>query len=249
MTCPRCKSEIPDDSLRCEVCNKKIRKNKKHKPKPPKKDRKPIPKEVKIKFLIGAVVTILIIVVVVVIAKKVDDNTGVNIADEMQEFIDSPVKVAINETDEYFADESVFDALNFLGSFDYVIEAEKGVEIEGVNYPKWAVFVNTNDEDVIESVKYVDFRVLEKNSKGVKADKEINLERFVLGDKFKSVNKEIEIDPFAITYTAGTISYDYRYYFENEYDDQQGMTLNVVLDNDLEYIYSTTQRQVPDWIY
>lgn len=249
MTCPRCKSEIPDNSVRCEVCDKKIRKNKKHKNCHSKKEKKPIPKEVKIKFLIGAIATLLIIFVVIIIAKRVDNNTGLNVAEELKEYIDSPIKVAINETDEYFADESQFDAVNFLCEFDYVIESEKAVEIDGVNYPKWAVFVFSSDDDVIKEIKYVDFKVLKSNPKGVKTDKEINLDKFVIGDRFKTVNKEIKIDPFAISYTSTTVSYDYRYYYENEYDDQQGMTLSVVLDNDLEYIYSTTQRQVPDWIY
>lgn len=252
MTCPRCKSNIPDNSTVCDVCNKKIKKKKiisKEKKSTEKKQLNNKLKE-KLKIIIPVIIGVIILVLLVfIVIKKIGDNTGLNLSDDLSEYIGEPIKVAINETDEYFADESKFEPANFVFEFNYIIEDDDSVKIDDVKYPCWAIYIVTNDNDEITQVKYVDFRILEKNSKGCKTDGEINLDKFVLGDKFRTVNKTIEIDPFCITYNSGTIVYDYRYYFKNDYDDEQGMTLSVTLDNEEGYIYSTSQRDIPNWLY
>lgn len=249
MICPRCKSNIPDNSVRCEVCDKKIKKTKTSKNSALKEKAKAIPKETKIKLLISVIVTVAIIVLILLVIKKVGDNTGKNLSESLSEYIGEPVKVAINETDEYFADDSNYSALNSITPFNYIIEAKKSVSVDGVNYPKWAIFIFTNDSDVIEQIKYVDFNALKGNTKGYETKREINLDKFAIGDKFRVVNKEIDIEPFMITYRSGTIIYDYRYYFKNDSKDEQGMTLSVALDEDNGYVYSTSQPIIPDWIY
>lgn len=254
MTCPRCKSNIPENSTVCEVCNKKIKKKNLFSKK--KKDMQNEKKQInsklkeKLKILVPvAIAVVALIVIILIIVKTIGDNTGLNLSDELSEFIGDPLKVAINETDEYFADESKFESANFIFEYNYIIEDDDSVQIDGVKYPNWAIYIVTNENDEISQIKYVDFRALKKNSKGYKTDDEINLDKFVLGDKFRTVNKTIGIEPFSITYNSGTIVYDYRYYFDNDFDDEQGMTLSVTLDNDEGYIYSTSQRDIPNWIY
>lgn len=252
MTCPRCKCDIPNDSTVCEVCGKKLKKKKLFSKKSDKKtstSKTEIPKETKIKIAIAVSAFAVLIALIIAIVVAIDDNTGVNLADDLKEYLDEPVKTAINESDEYFADESVFDAVNFLTEFDYVIEDDKDVEIDGVNYPRWAIFIVADEEDVIKSVRYVDFRVLKKNEKGIKLDGEVNLNKFKMGEKYRKISKEIDCDVFSITYEGGSVTYDYRYYFINDSKDEQGMSLSVVFDQDGGYIYSTTQRNTQDWIY
>lgn len=253
MTCPRCKCEIPNDSKVCEVCGKKLQKKKlfasfKERKKGVKSVDSAVKKDTKFKIILAVVITVAIIGVIVAIILKIDDNSGLNLSDDLKEFVGEPVKTAINESDVYFADESAFDAANFITEFDYIIEDDKSVEIDGVKYPKWAIFIEADEKDTIEVIRYVDFSVLKKNSKGEKVDSEINLDKFAIGDKFKKVAKVVDCDAFSITYEGGSVAYEYRYYFKNDYKDEQGMTLNVVCDLEGGFIYSTTQRQIPDYI-
>ena len=253
MNCPRCKSEIPNDSKVCEVCGKKLQKKKlssvfKEKKKKNKSADTLTKKDTKFKIILALSVTAVIVALVAVIIIFIDDNTGKNIVDDLKEFVGQPVKTAINETDVYFDDESAFETVNFNTDFDYIIEDDKDVEIDGVKFPKWAIFISADDNDKITSVKYVDFTVLKKNSKGAEVDKEINLNIFSMGDDYRTIAKAIDCDAFSVTYDGLSIIYEYRYYFENDFKDEQGMTLQVVFDNDNDFIYSTSQRIIPDYI-
>ena len=253
MTCPRCKSDIPDNTEKCEICGKKIKKckalSKFKDKKKPRSEKKTISRQTKLKILTAAIVTLALVIVIVFIINKVDNNTGINLSEDIKEYIDSPVKTAINETDAYFADESDFDAVNFLTDFDYVIEDDKDVQIDGVSYPVWAIFVSVNDDDEITSVTYTDFKVLKKNDKGIKTDKEINLDKFTSGEKYRKLANEIDINPFSITYENSKVIYTYKYYFENDFHDEQAMSLEVVYSvDDMTYVYSTSQREVEDWL-
>lgn len=256
MNCPRCKCEIPNDAEVCEVCGKKLRKKKLFSSfKEKKKEKKvknsadaAIKKDTKLKIILAAVVTALIIGIIVFIVSVVDDNTGVNLVDDIKDYLNSPVKTAINETDVYFADESAYEITNFITDFDYIIEDDDSVEIDGVEYPEWAIFINADDKDEIRSIKYVYFGALEKNPKGSKTDKEISIDKFTTGDKYRKVDKEIDAEVFSITYEGGSITYDYRYYFKNEFKDEQAMSLSVVCDWENEYIYSTAKREIPDYV-
>lgn len=253
MTCPRCKCEIPNGSKVCEVCGKKLQKKKlfssfREKKKDSKSVDSAVKKDTKLKIILAAVVTVAIIAVIVLIIVLIDDNSGLNLSDDLKEFVGEPVKTAINETDVYFADESAFEAANFITEFDYIVEDDKSVEIDNVKYPKWAIFISADEKDTIKSIRYVDFSVLKNNSKGEKVDSEINLDKFTIGDKFKKVSKVIDCDAFSITYEGGSVKYEYRYYFKNDVKDEQGMTLEVVCDLEGGYIYSTTQRNIPDYV-
>lgn len=250
MNCPRCKCEIANDSKVCEVCGKKLQKTNifSSKEKKNKNTDSKIKKETKLKIFGAVAVTALIIGLIITIIVMVDDNTGLNFTDDLKEYVGEPVKTAINETDVYFADESAFDAVNFITEFDYIVEDDKDVVIDGVKYPEWAIFISANDKDVITRVKYVDFRILKKNPKGVKVDSEINLDKFTMGDKYKKVAKAIDCDVFAIDYNGPSVTYEYRYYYKNDFKDEQGMTLKVVCDLEGGYTYSTSQRSIPDYV-
>ena len=247
--------DVPDDSKVCEVCGKKLTKKKllssfrNHKNEKNSDAKKlNVSNETKIKIVAAVVVTAVIILVVILIVNRIEDNTGINLAKDIKDFTGEPLKTAINETQNYFADESAYDSVNFLTSFDYVIEDEDNLKIDGVKYPEWVVLITTDDNDKITEVKYVDFTILKKNSKGTKIKSEINLDKFTAGDKLRKVVKDIDAEPFSITYSDGSVTYNYKYYFVNDVKDEQAMSLDVVCDLEDSYIYSTTRRQTPEWL-
>lgn len=259
MICPRCKCEISDDSKTCEICGKKIAKGKRFFGKSKKsktkvnpmleKEPKKISAESKIKLIAAVLATVAVVIVILVIIVKVNNETGINTAKEIAEYINEPILTARNETDIYLSDESAFDGVNNLAKFHYVVESEKHVEVDGVKYPKWAVLVHLNDNDEIANITYVDFTVLKKNHKGCKTDGEITLDEVKTGDKYRKTVDKIDAEPFAVVFDGTNTTYVYKYYFINEYKDEQAMTLSVVFNKNNDYAYSTSQRLSESWIF
>lgn len=262
MKCPNCKCEIADDAVVCEFCGKEFEKKKRKKferKAKPKPERPAEPAEAeditagrsqdvaasdkRFRLIIAAVITLVLVAVIIIIILMISDVSGLKNAKELAEYINKPILTARNKTDIYLSDESSYNGLNTLTKFDWVAESDKDVEVDGVKYPSWAVLIDLNDQDKIAAVTYADFSVLKKNRKGVKTDEEIDLGKIPTGEKFRKVKDQIDIDPFAIVYGDSTETYIYRYYFINNYDDEQAMALSVVFDSDNNYMFSTSQME------
>ena len=260
MICPRCKCEIADDSKICEFCGKKIRKKKlslfaKNKIDKNKaldfadsSAKSSTSPAVAVKFAAGLVVCAVLVVSIILIIVTLTKDDGLNYAKDLSEYINQPILTARNETDIYIADESAYDSVNNLISFDYIVECEKDVEADGMTFPKWAVVIRLNDNDEIANVTYIDFTIMKKSYKGEKTKEEIILDKFAVGDKLRKVNAEIGIDPFTVSFNGIRVTYNYYYYFENNHKDEQAMSLSVTATEDDLYDYSTSQRVYQPWI-
>ena len=260
MICPRCKCEIADDSKVCEFCGKNLEKKKfssifKNR-KTDKKQNIPKPLENKpgadsgtiVKVIIALLVTALIFILAIIIIINLNKDNGLNYAKSLSEYINAPILSARNETDIYIADESAYDSVNQMIRFNYIVESEKDVEADGVTYPEWAVLIRLNDNDEIANVTYVDFTVMKKSYKGEKTNEEINLDKFEAGEKFRKVRAAVDLDPFTVSFNGSTITYNYCYYFKNNYNNEQAMSLSVVITESDEYCYSTSQKVFEPWI-
>ena len=53
----------------------------------------------------------------------------------------------------------VFQGVNNALNFDYIIESDDSVNVDGINYPEWAALVTVDDEERIQTVKYSNFKV------------------------------------------------------------------------------------------
>lgn len=81
----------------------------------------------------------------------------------------------------HFKDESAFQGVDNALNFDYIIESDDSVNVDGINYPEWAALVTVDDEERIQTVKYSNFKVLKNNANG---EKRVKLSTLI------SLNKE-----------------------------------------------------------
>ena len=70
----------------------------------------------------------------------------------LSEYIGEDILDAVNESDIKIADESKFTAVNNAMKFDYIVEAEDSVKVDGINFPEWVVTVCLNEENEIVTV-------------------------------------------------------------------------------------------------
>ncbi|NLZ46546.1 MAG: zinc ribbon domain-containing protein [Clostridiales bacterium] len=255
MICPKCKCEIPDDSKFCSFCDKKIKGKKVFFRKTKKvvaSDKKTEANEnltfsKKIKFFGALLLTLLIVFLIIYMVLKLNEVSGTKSAKELSEYINEPILTARNEIDIHLLEESNFDGVNCSVKFDYMVESEKDIKIDGVKYPQWAVFIVLNDNDEIAKVQYTNYKILKKHHKGIKVDEEINLNKFSKGNKFKKISNEIDIEPFSIVYENGYVKHIYKYYFVNSHKDEQAMILSVISNEKNEFQSSVTERVYEVW--
>lgn len=245
MVCKKCKEVLPDDATVCTCCGNKI-KQKKDKSAP--KEKKPIDKAgliAKIK-LAGVILglAIVIIAIITLVVALVNDN-GKNTAETLSEYIGESMLDAINESNIKVADESKFSAVNNAMKFDYLVESEDSVKVDGINFPEWVITICLNEDEEIVTVTHTDFTVCEKNHKGKKADAEINLDNVKKNLKYKKVLDEIDLDPYSITYENAFVMYTYKYYYEDEAENEQAVRLTVTYNNDMEYQYYNSTPVYP----
>lgn len=249
MVCKKCKEILPDDAEVCTCCGAKI----KRKPRKEKPRRAPgentgektslIPKLKIIGSVLGIVI-ILILIISLIIALFAED--GKKTAKELSEYIGKSMLTAINDSDIKVYEESAFKAVNNAVKFNYIIEDEDSVKVDGINFPKWAVTVCLNEDEEIVTVTYTDFTVCKKNHKGPEADKLINLDNVKTNEKYKKVADEIDLDPYSVTYDNSFVTYTYKYYYEDEVGNEQAVRLTVTFNANLEYQYYSSTLVYPE---
>ena len=74
---------------------------------------------------------------------------GENTAESISEYIGIDVAKAQKKLDMHFKDESAFQGVNNALNFDYIIESDDSVNVDGINYPEWAALVTVDDEERI----------------------------------------------------------------------------------------------------
>lgn len=241
---------MPDTATVCSCCGAKI-KQKNKKVKEPKhiaansaEKKAALMKKLKIGGIAagGALLVFVIIILLVII---LTDN-GLKTAEALADYIGDGIFDARNDSNIKLEEESEFNAVNNAMKFDYLVESEKDVEVDGINFPKWCITICLNDDDEIVTVTHTDFTVCKKNHKGKKAKKEITLSNIVAGDAYKKIKKEIDLDVYSIKYENAIITYTYKYYFIDDSGDEQAVRLAVTYNNDLEYQYHTSTLVYPE---
>ena len=228
MVCKKCKEVLPDDAEVCTCCGAKI-KHKKPKGKKKSSDDGKIQRmkgSLSAKIKIIATLAVAAVAVVIVIG---------------QSFID-----ARNDSDIKVFYESKFSAVNNAMKFNYLVEDDDSVKVDGIKFPEWVVTICLNDSDEIVTVTYTDFTTCKKNHKGQKADKVINLDNVMKNEKYKNVEKEIDLDVYSITYENAFITYTYKYYYEDEAGNEQAVRLTVTYNVNMEYQYYSSVLVYPD---
>lgn len=250
MVCKKCKEVLPDDAEVCTCCGAKI----KHKKQKEKKNRldagdalKPkssLSSKIKIVVTVALAAVAAAIVIALIVSLVSDD--GKKTAEVLSEYIGQTMLEARNDSDIKVFDESKFSAVNNAMKFNYLVEDDDSVKVDGIKFPEWVVTVCLNDSDEIVTVTYTDFTTCKKNHKGQKADKVIDLDNVMKNEKYKNVEKEIDLDVYSIKYENAFITYTYKYYYEDEAGNEQAVRLTVTYNVNMEYQYYSSELVYPD---
>ena len=144
-------------------------------------------------------------------------NDGARYAKKLAGKIGSPLASAQKAADIELKNESAYSTLNNLfASYQAIAESKKSCRIEGVKLPQWAIFCNTNADD-LSNVTYYNYKVLEKNAFGTER-KSYNDPKLVnLGSRVEDAEAKLELEPYRIQYLQGKNELrEYRYCYEDK---------------------------------
>ena len=254
MVCKKCKEVLPDDATVCTCCGAKIqqKRSKRHgsarngadSSASAEKKKMTVSSKIKIVATVLGIAIVIAAVVILIVSMFVSD--GKKTAEVLSEYIGQTMLSARNDSDIKVYEESNFKAVNNAMKFNYLVEDDDSVKVDGIKFPNWLVTVSLNDEDEIVTVTYTDFTVCKKNHKGQKADKLINLDNVMKNEKYKNVEKEIDLDVYSITYENAFITYTYKYYYEDEAGNEQAVRLTVTYNVNMEYQYYSSALVYPE---
>lgn len=192
--------------------------------------------EGKLKLIAAVGVVVLLIVLIIVIVKSISGSKGERQAKKVSEYIGIAPEAAESKLDVEFKKKSAYNVLNNAVDFDFVIESDEDQSVEGITYPKWAIFIKKSKKNNIKSVRYVDFTTVEDGLNGEKKDKLVNLDKYSEGSNVEAITDVLGEDVYATTYTKDSIVYTYRYWFKSDKGDRQPVILDVIADTDGNYV-------------
>lgn len=250
MNCPKCRKSVGDHDAICPHCGTELFIDtaladkifskpstplvREKTDKPEKKHKLPeLKKNVKLILIIAAVVAVIIIAAVIIVS--VTSNKGEKIAEKASDFIGADFDVAEKKIDAKFKKESAYKGLTNVIDYDRIAESDGNVRVDGVTYPEWAAMVKLDEQGRITSVKYADFDSIKGDIRGSKKDYIVNLDKFDSGASLSAIEKELDMDYYAVEFTKDGAAYVYRYWYENDNGDVQPVVLTVNFDSDNDY--------------
>lgn len=234
MKCPKCGAENKDGAGFCEACgydlsadnimkalddgaekkSTKLKKGKKVKKDKPEKAAEG-GRKIKIKVILAAAAVIILAVAVWVLITMFSSTEGEKVMNNIP--IGRDIAYAESKTGKSFALISKYDAMPKIGAFNNICESERGLKIEGLHLPEWAVAVTVGDDKTISRVIYYDFSQLQKSWKGCRRSAEIPETIIEYGMPEKTVERTMGFKPYTIIKEIdNTSTYVYRYYYPDE---------------------------------
>ncbi|MBQ5311566.1 MAG: zinc ribbon domain-containing protein, partial [Oscillospiraceae bacterium] len=257
MICKHCGSECPDGNIFCEVCGKeldpavlpenidskgRINNDKTEKKKKPAREKVHLTEGQKaarkktLRWLgIGAGVVVIVVALMLVIS-FISSSNGYSTAVKIS--LGRNIEYAKSETGLDFAEKSSNGMINSMADFDYIYASEDKTRVNGSEYPKWIILLNTDNEGMISDVEFYDFTQLKNNWMGKKTAAQLTENDLTFGMSIKNVNKTIGMKPYYIKRSVSNDSvYCYRYYCTDP-DEGYDRAFNYYVD------FSETEKTV-----
>ena len=259
MKCPNCGKTVGDHDAICPNCGEEMFIDTKLAEKIFKRNEEPLPDnnigikksrkpkfEFKfdlhsIKLIAIAMLSLLIIVLVVVLVIQSVRAKGEKYARKASDFIGADFEIASKKLDFKIKKESGYKGLTAVIDYKYISESDDDVRIDGVTYPEWAIIFNTDENDRITEVRYCDFKRIKGDIKGVRKDHTVNLDKFNPGTDKSTIDKELDMDHYSVSYTKDGEAYIYRYWYENDSGDEQPVVLTVYYNTEGKFKTYTPQ--------
>lgn len=205
-------------------------------PETPKKGKSQKKRILQRKRVMGALIVLLVVILMaaIFIFVQMRMNDGVRYAKRLAENIGSQLSVAEKEASVTLNAESGYPTLNQLfASYQGITESRKSCKILGVKLPEWAVFCNT-DADELTNVTYYNYEVLEKNVFGTVRKAYLDPNLLAADSTVHQVEQHLGLEPYRVQYLQGkTELREYRYcYADGETGDVVAYVITAVWTED-----------------
>ena len=204
---------------------------KKKKNKAPVRKKKSGAKRSRILLVLGLAAALILVLLLVIFVQK-RRNDGQRYARKLAEKIGSPIATAQKSAGVTLAQQSAFPTLNKLyASYQGITESGKTCRIQGVKLPEWAIFCNTEAEELI-NVTYYNYEALEKNPFGIERKAYIDPNLIQTDANAEQVESQLGLKPFRVQYLQGqTVIREYRYcYADKDSGDMVAYVITAVWD-------------------
>lgn len=174
------------------------------------------------RFLVTLVILlILVLAAVVFIFIQHRRNDGQRYARKLSENIGKQITSAQKAAGTTLEQRSAYSTLNNLyASYQAITESSKSCRIQGIKLPEWAIFLNT-EADELTNVTYYNYALLEKNVFGTERKAYLDPHQVTVGSSADAVESTLELTPYRIQYLQGkTELREYRYCYEDGDTDE-----------------------------
>lgn len=189
-------------------------------PEEPKKKKKTVskrrqPKRKRI-LVVLCVLAVLILAFVIFIFVQHRRNDGQRYARKFSENIGKQITSAQKAAGITPKQRSDYATLNSLySSYQGIAESGRSCRIQGVKMPEWAIFLNTDAEE-LTNVTYYNYNLLEKNVFGTERKAYIDHQPIQRGSSVEAVEQTLDLVPYRIQYLQGkTELREYRYCYKD----------------------------------
>lgn len=180
---------------------------------------------------IGAA-AVLVVVVIICLVIFLAPDPGRRTAESLADKLGRTAALAEKDTGITLADGTSYPVLRQIVSYDYLVESDKIITVEGIQLPEWVVFVQMDSSDKISSVTYYDFSLLQHTWKGNHRGEDIDESKLTYGMARKEAEKIVGFSPLVTTWSNDdTILCRYKYYFLDDMTrNEKACYLNITYD-------------------
>jgi hypothetical protein len=239
MVCPKCKTEITEDTDFCVICGAKLtdlapdesetvethprKKRELH-----KLNRHNLIKKLKIAAVVAAGLAIAVVIIIVVSSLRTSE--GRRIAENVP--LGRNIEIVNSDTGVTFTRNAINKVMPEIGTFSYIHEAEGMITVDGIKLPDWCIMLSENGEGLIYKVTYYDFNVLGKSWKGQQSATLPDIEAVEYGSKIADAQKILGLRPYAVVTTNddNTQKLVYRTHCEDEFGNVRVYNINLFVN-------------------
>jgi hypothetical protein len=239
MVCPKCKTEITEDTDFCVICGAKLTdaipdESDAVEPRRPKKRelrkilRHNLAKKLKIAGAAAALIAIAIVIIIIVSSLRAAE--GRKLFDSVP--LGRNIEIVNSETGTTFYRNSVNKIMNEIGTFSYIYEAEEMITVDGIKLPEFAILLAADSSGKIYKVTFYDFTALGNSWKGERKSALPDTEAVEYGSKISDAQKILGLEPYAIVSTLddNTQKLIYRTQTEDEYGNTRVYNINLFVN-------------------
>lgn len=172
-------------------------------------------------LVILCVLAVLVLAAVIFVFIQRRRNDGQRYAKKYAENIGKQLSSAQKAAGIAPKQRSDYSTLNSLySSYQGIAESSRSCRIQGIKMPEWAIFLNTDAEE-LTNVTYYNYELLEKNVFGTERKAYIDQQQVKKGYSVDAVEQLLELVPYRIQYLQGkTELREYRYCYKDGDSDE-----------------------------